>query len=171
MSSKLSPNEWMVVLATTGLLLTLTLTTFLHRIPPTANAPLPQVERHITVHISGAVAQAGSYTLKAGARMSELLELARPLDGAILPKGNRRLSNELTVEILEAKTITVWVEGAVLHSRFYTMKQGSRVGDLLKEVELAPDAVTYSLRKRTPLADRQTLVIPHRKRRRAIVNN
>lgn len=64
----------------------------------------------------------------------------------------------------ELGTITVWVEGAVAHPRFYTLAEGSTVGDLLRQVELSDQAVTYKLKRREVLEDRQIVTIPHRQR-------
>jgi SLBB domain len=166
---RLTRPDWLAVIFTAGLLSTLAFVTYARR-----SGPLPEEGRlhelfpkkEITVTIEGCVAHPGSYVLNPGARLKDLLALAQPLEQAKLDGLKSCLIDGQKIVISEVRFITVWVEGAVAHPRFYTLPEGARLGDLLRQVDLSDDAVTYKLKKREVLVDRQTVVIPHRQRAR-----
>ncbi len=92
--------------------------------------------------------------------------MAQPLENAILDGLKSRLVDGQHVTIAEQRYIRVWVDGAVTHPCFYDLPEGARLGQLLRQIELADDAVTYKLKKRDVLVDQQVVKIPHRVRKR-----
>lgn len=156
-------HEWVIVALLVAIFAVLTLVTTLknHDVMPPTGAPHHLTAQEIEVEIKGAVAKPGFYTLKKGAIMQDLLNLAEPLPEADLKriKGTSRLKNDQYVHIPAKETIVIFIDGAVKEKGPITMYKGSALKDLIPQLEFLPNADVQSLNKKRKLKDQEIIEV------------
>lgn len=134
------------------------------KLPPISSTHTVNVQL-IQVSIKGAVHKPGSYELKKGTRLKELLELAQAHSEADLQSMNleARLRNNQVVKVIAQNWITVHVEGAVAEPKELRLKLGTTLIELSEQIVLLPEADSEKLQRKRRLKDQETIVIPVKK--------
>lgn len=126
--------------------------------PPT---PYPFIE----VAVRGAVKLPGTYRLPFEMTLNDLLFLAITEPDADL----RRLRRDTVIRKSRAVTVarrekmTVYLSGAIASPGAYQVLKGASLKDLLKQVELAPQADLERIKGERRLKNNELIEIPYRK--------
>jgi len=163
-SPKLPFHEWIIISLLIALMLSLAAVTYFRdrdTLPETGQ-PLAIDSDTFKVTIHGAVSKPDTYTLKRGASLQVLLDLAEPLPNADLSKLKlkRKLKADESFYIPSKKLITVYLEGAVADIGPIQIYEGSSLHDLSEKIDLLPNADKRSLKKKRLLKDEETIVVP-----------
>lgn len=112
-------------------------------------------EAYVTVHIQGAVAHPGDYTVPVGTEFKKILSKAKPKKFADLRSINLKqmICEPITLEIAELKEIKIQIVGAVKNSILLTLHAGTRVCDLKEKIDLEAWAAPDALKSRRMLVD------------------
>lgn len=118
----------------------------------------------LVVFVEGCAEVTGRLCFKKGARIDEVLAVAKPTAEADLRgiKRYARVRDGQIVEIPKIEWIEITLKGAVEESRVIKVPRGARVIDLLDIVDLHPDADREWLQKKRKLKDLETVTIPVR---------
>jgi len=133
--------------------------------PPIASFTHDLNNQTVHVTVKGAVRQEGSYELKKGALMEDVLALAEPLPEAELSKLKleSRLRNNQVVKVPKESRIKVHIEGAVVKPGILQIKQGTLVKDLLELLTFLPEADIEKLNRKRRLRDQEVIHVTVKK--------
>ncbi len=165
--SKLFPHEWIIV---SLLIITLCLLTYVSlgrnvSLPP-ANTTAELTSDVVQVSISGAVANPGSFELKKGSKLKDLLALAEPITEADLSKikPNARLKDGQTIKIPALIWLNIHVIGAIEEEeQLLCVLKGTKLQDIVEKIEFAPNADIAKLQKKRLLKDGETVEVTLKK--------
>jgi hypothetical protein len=165
-SGNLPFHEWLIVVLIVALMLTLTVVTWVWEdssLPATSGEHILYSNK-IKVSVLGAVEKPGSYTLKKGDTLRDLLLLAQPLPHADMSKlkSSARLKNKQEILVPSHAVITVYVEGAVLYPGPVQVLKETKLSDLGAHVQLLPHADLSVLKKKRRLKNDELIYIPNR---------
>lgn len=165
--SKLPPHEWIII---SLLIVTISLLTVVvlgrKDVMPPLQAMTELSSDVIQVIVKGAVANAGSFELKKGVKLKDLLALAQPLADADLSriKPNAKLRDGQTIKIPALEWIQVHIVGAIEEEiQSIRVLKGTKVQDLIEKIQFAPDADLNALKKKRLLKDEETIAVPAKK--------
>lgn len=151
MKNRLSLQEWAIVSLFSLVLLALSAFALLRPSwgSHTSLPPAP-TSHHIQVTINGAVANPGPHTLPLRATMKQLLAIAEPLPVADLSDLNfrRKLRDGQTIYVPERYPIVIGLTGAIRDSGERQILSGTRLSELVDQLELLPEADIKSLKKK-----------------------
>lgn len=135
-------------------------------LPKHLHAPHFLINEEIEVWIEGAVEHPGSYKLKKGARLEELLSLALLKSDADLAKVKRKskMKNGQTITIPRKEMITVFIEGEIENSGAISLPKGSIVSDLIPMMRFRSNAKREQLHRKRKLKNGETIIVKARNR-------
>lgn len=160
---KLPFHEWIIIVLIVLIMISLTLVThFNSHLMPSLNEEKHLFSNEVEVHIQGAVSKPGSYTLKKGSTIKDLLLLAEPLSDADLSKikPERILRDRQKITIPSDEMVTIYLEGAVVRTGLYSFPKGTKVEELLLLVSFEPKADLKPLKKKRKLKEGEIFIIP-----------
>ena len=162
---KLPLHEWLAVLTIIlALLLLIVVTTFQGSgtLPETTGEPHYLVAQEVEVTVEGAVENPGTYILKKGAQVKDVLELAKPVPQADLRKINPevKLRDGRILKVPLMPMIRVTLEGAVSQSGTIQVRKGTRLQELAEMPLFRDDADLSSLDKKRKLKDGEIVRVP-----------
>lgn len=130
-----------------------------HTVPHHTLAP------EIEVTVRGAVQKPGSYQVKRGATVEEVLSQAVPMSNADMRKIKRDkiLRQGQIITVPEIQMITVHLAGAVDTPKTVSIPKGSVLSDLIPLLEFQTDANIQQLQKKRRLKDGETITVKRTK--------
>lgn len=166
-AKQLHVHEWLAVLAIFGFLLFLTLVVIWqgrsnHQPVETGAEKLhflkPQI---INLYIDGAVAKPGSYQVKVGTLVKDVIAMAEPLPEADLRKirPTTKARNGQSYQIPAHPTITVYLTGAVQSEGPLTVPKGTRLSELTQYALLKANADLEKINRKRYLKDNESINI------------
>lgn len=165
----LKAREWLAVSVLILTIAALTLLTHFSKYSYTTSTaaitPSTNSYTFIEVAVRGAVKLPGTYQLPFEMTVNDLLALAITEPDADL----RRLRRDTVIRKSRAVTIarkekmTVYLSGAVASPGAYQVLKGTSLKDLLKQVELAPQADVERIKGERRLKNNELIEIPYRK--------
>ena len=120
------------------------------------------VPKIVPVTIEGFVAKPGTYSIKIGTPLSEVLRKAKPKPLANLKSIDlsMRITAPLNLCIEELTELTICLEGAVVEPGFLKVPPGTKVCDLKKYKSLDADPAFFKKRRR--LKEGEIVVVPRK---------
>lgn len=171
MKQSLPIHEWLIVVLLLGILTLLIIITWTHREPsfPQTTTPHFMTPQEIEVIVEGKVEKPGTYRLKKGTKLEELLTLCGPLPEADLDrlKLTKILKDGQKVKIVPKEEITVFIKGAVKQEISVTVPSGTTLEQLLGKIECLPNADIKKLQKKRKLKDQEIVHVPTKKTRKS----
>lgn len=169
---KLPCHEWLIIcllIATLMMLAFVTMVWKKEELPQTTISHALNAQM-IQVSIKGAVSQPGSYELKKGALVQDLLDLAFILPEANLAriKPEAKLRNGQVVNVPVQEWITVHLEGAVMNPGALRIKLGTTLKDLSETVVYLPGADVEKMQKKRRLKDQEVIQVPVKKEKKPL---
>lgn len=172
-TSKLPFHEWCIILLFCLILLALSAFALMGRRTIPLPKPVEPKASVLEVKIEGEVAHPGLYQLPLKSTLKELLAQAEPLPTADLSKLSlrKRLHDGQTVKIPEKKWITIQLAGLVQQPGPMKIMSGTRIQELVGELQLLPEADVKALSKRKSfLFEGDTIDVPAKKAKKAKAN-
>lgn len=169
MRQKLPLHEWLIIsllIAIFFLLIGIAYIRESRSSLPSTDAPQELIDSYIYVTIRGAVVKPGSYALKRGATLKQLVELTPTLPEADLKglKWHRPLRDGQIIHIPVKSLITIFLEGAVETEGAMQVFKGTRWEDLLTLVRFKAEADLKKLHKKRYLKDQEVIHVPVKKK-------
>jgi hypothetical protein len=116
------------------------------------------------VSVVGSVRKPGAYEVNTGTAVIDVIRKAKPLRDADLRSWRgRAIDQSGTVEIQSLKMLEIEIGGAVAQPQRITVPLGTRICDLKRVVQVAPQADRQFLRRKKRLKDGDTVHIPFKK--------
>lgn len=163
-------HEWLAVVAIVGFLLLLTLIVIFrgsgsHILDEKKDARLHYLKpQTVNVYIDGAVAKPGSYAVKAGTLIKDVVAMAEPLPEAdlrkIRPAVKARNGQSCTVATRPA--ITIYISGAVQAEGLHTIPKGTRLCEISNHIALKPTADLDKMNRKRYLKDNEKIFVPEK---------
>lgn len=145
-------HEWLAVIVFITLLLIIVLINFIHNrdLPIELGPPHHLEKQMIDATIDGAVQNPGTYSLKKGATLQELVDKGGPLPDADLKKMkmNSKIRDGRVLHVPYVKKITIYLKGEVVVQGAFEVRKGTTMEGLKDLVEFTPKADLSMLRKR-----------------------
>jgi hypothetical protein len=163
-------QEWVIIFLISLIMISLSIITFALNDRPMPN----HIDEHIlysseiTVFIDGAVSNPGSYKLKKGDTIRELLLIVKPLPDANLSriKISTRLKNKQKIHVPSNSMITINIEGAVINPGKYRVPKGTKLVDLIDYAEFYPNSDLTALKKKRTLKNEELIYISYSKNKK-----
>lgn len=167
MHSKLPLHEWIIITLLMAIMAMLAILVIMNRskAEPLTMQPHEVVSSNLYVSIQGAVSKPGNYTLKKGATVRDLVELAElcPEADQTQIKWKNRLREGQIVKIPTRKMITIYLTGAVTHPGPLNVLSGTRLEELSKQITFLPEADVKKLNKKRYLKDQEVVEVLSKK--------
>jgi hypothetical protein len=164
--SQLNVHEWIAISIILGFLLLLTLIAAIGQSPDyktLKTGPGSYLKpQEIEIHIAGAVANPGTYRVKAGTKLQEAIILADPLLEADLRKIKpaRRLRNGQKIVLPTREMISISISGAVQEEVTLSVPKGLRLNELSKYIKFTEDADVEKIKSKRFLRNQEKINIP-----------
>lgn len=157
----LLPHEWLAIVAVSAMMLMFGVIAYW-------NAPgemdFPELVEEITVYVEGAIEHSGSFLIKKGHKLEDLLALVKPLPEAdlskIKPKSKLREGQQIKIP---SKYITIYLEGAVEGQKEWKVLRGTKFEEIENQVTFAKNANLKKIGRKHKLRDQEILYIPFRR--------
>lgn len=165
--TRLPVHEWIAILVISSLLLLFALIGIgfgTPHIPSHVGAPHFPVNQEIEVFIEGAVAKSGTFRVKRGAVLSDLLELTPLTSEADMRrvKQDKRLRNGQVIKIPSIPKVSITIEGAVANAGTISLPKGSRLCDLIPHVQFLENANIEKLQRKRRLKEGETIHVTYK---------
>lgn len=167
---QLHVHEWLAVVIIAGFLFLLTLVVIIRRDGSHLFVEQSDTRLHhlkpqtVNLYIDGAVARPGSYEVKAGTLVKDVIALADPLPEAdlrkIRPASKARNGQSFTVA--SRPTITVHITGAVQVEGAHTIPKGTRLFEIANYVVLKAGADKDKINRKRYLKDNEKIFVPEK---------
>lgn len=160
----LPAHEWLAIVFIISLMAVLCLVAISYRessLPEVTSEPHYVIDQEIEVFIEGAVENPGTYKVKRGALLQEVLILAKPTTNADLRriKLQSKVRQGQSVKILTLPMITIHIEGAVNNPGSMTLPKGTRLCDLIEKISFQENADLKKLQKKRKLKDSEVIKV------------
>lgn len=164
----LNKHEWIVVFSLVLLMAAITFVTHRHWFaiqPKHYSEPHYVYDQKIQVRIEGAVELPGTYELGKGAKVEDLLFLAKPAVNADLKKIvlTRKVRDGQTIHVPILEYITIYLEGAVERSGAFIVPKGTFLEDLLGLVRFSEGADLGKMRGKKRLKEGEIVKVAFQK--------
>jgi len=165
---RLPIHEWIAIVAIIVLLMILTVISLGSsdsNFPDHLNSPHHLISQEISIWIEGAVDKPGSYQVKRGATLQDVLALVKVKDDADLRrlKFHKKVRNGQVIKIPQIALITIFLEGEVETPGAVILPKGSILSDLIPRVKFHAEADVKKLNKKRRLKDGETICISKKK--------
>lgn len=160
---RLAVHEWLAIVSIISFMAMITFVSVSRRDAEVEeNIPHYLTPQEFSVLIEGAVENPGSYQVKVGSTLQEVISLAKPRLEADLRKikGAKPVRNGQVIKIPSREMIEIVVNGAVAVPGKQIVPKGTRLCDLGNCVALTPDADLKSLAKKRFLKDKEEIFVP-----------
>lgn len=162
--NRLPVHEWLAVVSILILLFGITFIVWWSGdtgISMQRGTPYYIVDQDIEVVVDGAVEKPGSYIVKRGARISDVLALAGELPDSDLRRlrVERKVRNGQIIKVPHRPMITVYLEGAVKAPHSITIPKGSSLSDIIPLIEFEEGAHVDKLRRKRRLKDGEIIKV------------
>lgn len=154
MKNRIPSYEWLIVIVFVSIVLVLSIVALTRTVRNEADEQsLPQQEKRneLTIKVEGEVAEPGVYYFPPKTTMKQLLTKVQLLPSADLSefKGRKKLRDGQTVRFSKRHPIVIEIKGAVKEPGKKEILSGTRVHELVNELELLPNADVRRLEKQT----------------------
>lgn len=155
-------HEWLAIATIIGFLGMLTMISVSRStapLPVDTETPHHIIDPFITVSIAGAVELPGSYKVKKGALIQEVLEQAKVLPEADLKRINinAKLRNGQSLYVTKIEQLTIYIQGAVQTPGPVLVPKGTRLIDLAKFAAFNENANLKPLQKQRRLKNNEVI--------------
>ncbi len=164
---QLAIHEWLAVVIIIGCFTMITSVSIMFDAPlPENNTGIPHYlkPQYIEVLIQGAIESPGSYKMNANAKLYELLAIAKPSPEADLKllKSESKLRNGQVVKVPAKQYIYLHVTGAVENPGKIRVRQGTKLNEIGKYVQLSSHADGNKINRKRILKSEEVVVVPSR---------
>lgn len=160
---KVTHSEWLFLLSIVGLLVWLSLNSYLTQDSSQKVVEKAILQDKMVVYIDGAIDKPGRYEIQRGTTLKELLDKAlvkKESDLSHLQLKDEVQSN--TIYIPYQRKIMVHIRGWVKQPLDLLVYRKSKICDLIDKIELLPNADNKILSKKRYLKDGETIFISHK---------
>lgn len=163
-------HEWLAVVAIVGFLLLLTLIVIFrggnsHLLIEKSDEKLHYLKpQTVNFYVDGAVAKPGSYQVKVGTLIKDVIAMAEPLPEADLRKirPTSKVRNGQSCTVSAQPTITIHISGAVEEEGPLTIPKRTRLCDITQHARLKSTADLEKINRKRYLKDNENVCIPEK---------
>lgn len=164
---KFTLHEWIAAIGIIILIFSLALISHFHKdeVLAVSGPPHHLLNDDIEVLIEGAVKHPQHYTLKKGARVKEVLEMAQPLPEADLSKikWETKIRDGQTIVVPLATMITIFLEGEIENPGPLLVKKGCRFCDIHSLIQFKAEADSKPFLKKRKLKNNEVITVGKQK--------